>query len=83
MEMLSAVREISKATRDSVRGYSDKALSRSLQKHLAEMNRHKEILKNATPEQVRSITKDIMKHEDSMRAIAEELSERGLPIIFK
>lgn len=54
-------RTISEATRNVARSYSDKVLKRGIKNAVQEINRHKEILKNAAPREIRSITEDLLK----------------------
>jgi uncharacterized protein RhaS with RHS repeats len=59
-------------------GFSDKALRDTYSGAIDQINRHKEILAKASPEQVNSITKDIVKHEKRLQAAVEEMQRRGL-----
>lgn len=60
------------------RDLGDKALVRTYHGAIDQINRHKEILAKALPEQVNSITKDIVKHEKRLQAAWEEMERRGL-----
>jgi len=58
--------------------FSDKALRATYRGAIKEINRHKEILKNASPEQVNSIMEDFTKHEKRLQAAIEEMQRRGI-----
>jgi RHS repeat-associated protein len=81
-KLLTGPRAISEATRNVARSYSDKVLKRGLKDAVQEINRHKKILKNADPRQIRSITEDLLKHEGRLQSFIEELQRRGVPIDF-
>ena len=57
---------------------SDNALHRAYTGAINQINRHKEILEKALPEQVNSIMKDIVKHEKRLQAAIEEMIKRGM-----
>jgi hypothetical protein len=53
-------------------------LQRTYRGAIDQINRHKEILKNASPEQINSIMADIIKHEKRLQASIEEMARRGI-----
>jgi RHS repeat-associated protein len=57
---------------------TDNALRRAYTGAINQINRHKEILEKALPEQVNSIMKDIVKHEKRLQAAIEEMARRGV-----
>ena len=57
---------------------SNRALQRTYTGAIDQINRHKEILQNASPEQVNSIMEDIVKHEKRLQAAVEEMGRRGM-----
>ena len=69
---------VSEATRRITASYTDTALLRVYRGAIAQINRHKEILKKASPEQVNSINKDIVKHEKRLQAAYEEMQRRRI-----
>ena len=69
---------VSEATRRITASYTDNALLRVYRGAIAQINRHKEILKKASPEQVNSINKDIVKHEKRLQAAYEEMQRRRI-----
>jgi hypothetical protein len=58
--------------------FSDRALQKTYRGAIDQINRHKEILANASPEQVRSIMFDITKHEKRLQAAVDEMQRRGI-----
>jgi hypothetical protein len=58
--------------------FSDRALRRTYRGAIREINRHKEILAKASPEQVPSIMEDVVKHEKRLQAAVEEMQRRGI-----
>jgi hypothetical protein len=59
-------------------GFTDRVLQRTYRGAIREINRHKDILRNASPEQVNSIMEDLVKHEKRLQATIEEMNRRGL-----
>lgn len=69
---------LSEATQRVARGYTNAALQRTYRGAIREINRHKEILSKANPQEVKSITEDLVKHERRLQSIIEEMGRRDI-----
>lgn len=57
---------------------ADGVLKRTYRNAIKEINRHKEYLRKAAPEQINSIMEDLVKHEKRLQAAIEEMGRRGI-----